>query len=50
MRYAPDRDRRASHLLGGLMLARAVKDRTISDHILEACHAEVLRELDGARR
>ena len=36
--------------VGGLMLARAVKDRTISDHILEACHAEVLRELDGARR
>jgi hypothetical protein len=36
--------------VGGLMLARAVKDRTFSDHILVACRAEVLRELDGGGR
>jgi len=36
--------------VGGLMLARAIKDRTFSDRILETCRAEVLRELDVAGR
>jgi len=33
--------------VGGLMLARAVKDRAFSDHILEACRTELLRDVDG---
>jgi hypothetical protein len=32
------------------MLARAVKDRAFSDHILEACRTELLRDVDGTGR